>query len=510
MSGGDGKDHNSGAHDSGGSINGTSGKGGPSSGGASDNSGWSSENNPWGGGNSGTIGGDQHGNGGGQTGKPTGWGWGMTQNPDIPPYTNEKGEVVITIVNGLAKTPVYGTPLPNGKSDVQGGYLPGSPKDESARKWDKGNLPREFDASVEGFKYHVTLNDRGIATGIKRTAMRALTKEENLQNVKAKMYPGDPRFPPVDLEKNEPARQAAAKQQAETAWKNLPPNVRSFNVDVDGFKYGITVDDYGSITAFKKIADRPLTKIEAAQKKIAENAHKVPSQMYPGLDFTKGEPERQTKAQKGAQDVFNSFSMNRDRIQSDVLNKTADIISDTGEKLSEFLGKQYKAVADTLANDIKNYQGKTIRSFNDAMKSLNKITSNPGMKINKGDKDALINAWKQVNTQKVADNLGTLSKAFNVVDKALKAEKIREKSIEGYDTGNWGPLMLEVESWVLSGVAASVAIGIFAAVLSALPITGLALTTITIAGIITISFLAAKIDDKVAEMINKELIKSAN
>ncbi|WP_336192723.1 hypothetical protein [Hafnia paralvei] len=188
MSGGDGKDHNSGSHTSGG-VNGTSGKGGPSGGGvdASDHSGWSKENNPWGSGNSGTIGGDQHGNGGGQTGNPTGWGWGMTQDPDIPTYTNEKGEVVITIVNGLAKTPVYGTPLPNGKSDVQGGYLPGSPKDESARKWDKGNLPREFNASVEGFKYHVTLNDRGIATGIKRTAVRALTKEENLQNVKAKM-----------------------------------------------------------------------------------------------------------------------------------------------------------------------------------------------------------------------------------------------------------------------------------------------------------------------------------
>lgn len=53
MSGGDGKDHNSGAYDSGGSINGTSGKGGPSSGGASDHSGWSSENNFWGGGGNG-------------------------------------------------------------------------------------------------------------------------------------------------------------------------------------------------------------------------------------------------------------------------------------------------------------------------------------------------------------------------------------------------------------------------------------------------------------------------
>lgn len=59
-------------------------------------------------------------------------------------------------------------------------------------------------------------------------------------------------------------------------------------------------------------------------------------------------------------------------------------------------------------------------------------------------------------------------------------------------------------------MAASVTIGVFTAVLSVLPITGLVLTTITIAGIMTISYLAAKIDDKVAEMINKELIKSAN
>ncbi|MBA1728671.1 colicin, partial [Escherichia coli] len=49
MSGGDGRDHNSGAHNTGGNINGgPTGLGG--NGGASDGSGWSSENNPWGGG----------------------------------------------------------------------------------------------------------------------------------------------------------------------------------------------------------------------------------------------------------------------------------------------------------------------------------------------------------------------------------------------------------------------------------------------------------------------------
>ncbi|EIH5435215.1 colicin [Escherichia coli] len=65
MSGGDGRGHNSGAHNTGGNINGgPTGLGG--NGGASDGSGWSSENNPWGGGSGSGVhwgGGSGHGNG---------------------------------------------------------------------------------------------------------------------------------------------------------------------------------------------------------------------------------------------------------------------------------------------------------------------------------------------------------------------------------------------------------------------------------------------------------------
>ncbi|HIB6863510.1 TPA: colicin-like bacteriocin tRNase domain-containing protein [Escherichia coli] len=67
MSGGDGRDHNSGAHNTGGNINGgPTGLGG--NGGASDGSGWSSENNPWSGGSGSGVhwgGGSGNGNGGG-------------------------------------------------------------------------------------------------------------------------------------------------------------------------------------------------------------------------------------------------------------------------------------------------------------------------------------------------------------------------------------------------------------------------------------------------------------
>lgn len=69
MSGGDGRGHNSGAHNTGGNINGgPTGLGG--NGGASDGSGWSSENNPWGGCSGSGVhwgGGSGHGNGGGNS-----------------------------------------------------------------------------------------------------------------------------------------------------------------------------------------------------------------------------------------------------------------------------------------------------------------------------------------------------------------------------------------------------------------------------------------------------------
>ncbi|EHU3652385.1 colicin immunity protein [Salmonella enterica] len=192
--------------------------------------------------------------------------------------------------------------------------------------------------------------------------------------------------------------------------------------------------------------------------------------------------------------------------ENEALTKTSELIADMGDKIGEHLGDKYKAVAKEIAGDIKNFQGKTIRSFDDAMASLNKITSNPAMKINQADRDALVNAWKHVDAQDMANKLGNLSKAFKVADVVMKVEKVREKSIEGYETGNWGPLMLEVESWVLSGMASAVALGLFGAILSMLSLSGLALTAITIAGIMTISYLASKIDSEMSDKINKEVV----
>ncbi|WP_305765435.1 colicin-like pore-forming protein [Erwinia sp. QL-Z3] len=193
--------------------------------------------------------------------------------------------------------------------------------------------------------------------------------------------------------------------------------------------------------------------------------------------------------------------------EKEVLIKASELVADMGDKLGEYLGDKFKAIAKEIADDIKNFQGKTLRSYDDAVDSLNKITANPAMKINKADKIAIVNAWRSLDAQDMANKIGNLGKAFKVADVAMKIEKFREKCIEGYTTGNWAPLMLEVESWVLSGMAASVAMALLGGVLSLFSPVGVPITAVTIVLIMLISILASKIDAEMAERINNQVIK---
>ncbi|EHO4426229.1 colicin immunity protein [Salmonella enterica] len=218
--------------------------------------------------------------------------------------------------------------------------------------------------------------------------------------------------------------------------------------------------------------------------------------------------EDSIRALKGS---LSELEKQKDINEKEVLAKTSELIISMGDKVGEYLGVKYKALAKEIAGEIKNFQGKKIRSYDDAMASLNKITSNPAMKINQADRDALVNAWKHVDAQDMANKLGNLSRAFKVADVVMKIEKIREKSIEGYETGNWGPLMLEVESWVLSGIASAVALGVFSATLGALALSlGAPAIAVGIVGILLAAVVGALIDDKFADALNNEIIKPAH
>ncbi len=81
------------------------------------------------------------------------------------------------------------------------------------------------------------------------------------------------------------------------------------------------------------------------------------------------------------------------KMHREFLGKAGEIITDAGGKISERLGEGYHQVAKEIADNIKNFQGKKIRSFDEAIASLNKITANPAMKFNSSDKAVIVNAW---------------------------------------------------------------------------------------------------------------------
>lgn len=57
-----------------------------------------------------------------------------------------------------------------------------------------------------------------------------------------------------------------------------------------------------------------------------------------------------------------------------------------------------------------------------------------------------MNAWKIFDAAYMGNKFSALDKTFKSADYAIKVNSIREMSIEGCQTGNRGPLMLEVES----------------------------------------------------------------
>lgn len=251
------------------------------------------------------------------------------------------------------------------------------------------------------------------------------------------------------------------------------------------------------LTAKKQQAERNKA---AAIKAKADAAAKAAAEKAAAEAKAKTEAE---KARKEAEEKAND--------EKTVLTKTSEIIISVGDKAGEYLGDKYKVLSREIADNIKNFHGKTIRSYDVAMASVNKLMANPDLKINAADRDAIVNAWKAFDAEDMGNKFAALGKTFKAADYAMKANNVREKSIEGYQTGNWGPLMREVESWVVSGIASSVALAIFSATLGAYLIAlGGSAVVVGIVGIIIASSIGALIDDEFIDRLNNEIIRPAH
>ena len=265
--------------------------------------------------------------------------------------------------------------------------------------------------------------------------------------------------------------------------------------------------------------------ISEKNKKIEEMKKIFKHHSYHGItDLERDVSELQEKSNQLDADIgkLNTYKntlqseidkVNKDQEGNDekaALTKASEIIISVGDKTGEYLGEKYKALSREIADNIKNFQGKTIRSYDEAMASINKLMANPYLKINDADRDAIVNAWKAFDAEDMGNKFAALGKTFKAADYVMKANNVREKSIEGYQTGNWGPLMREVESWVISGIASAVALSFFSAIFGTFAMLGVFSTSLAgILAVILAGLVGALIDDDFVDKLNNEIIRPA-
>ncbi|EFN9546578.1 pore-forming bacteriocin colicin R, partial [Escherichia coli] len=216
-------------------------------------------------------------------------------------------------------------------------------------------------------------------------------------------------------------------------------------------KYALLASDINALQA--QVSGLTARKQQAEQNKAAAEKAKADAAAKAAAEKAAAEAKAKAEAEKARKEAEEKAND-----EKAVLTKASEIIISVGDKAGEYLGDKYKVLSREIADNIKNFQGKTIRSYDEAMASVNKLMANPDLKINAADRDAIVNAWKAFDAEDMGNKFAALGKTFKAADYVMKANNVREKSIEGYQTGNWGPLMLEIESWVLSGIASAVAL----------------------------------------------------
>lgn len=268
-------------------------------------------------------------------------------------------------------------------------------------------------------------------------------------------------------------------------------------------KYALLASDINALQA--QVSGLTARKQQAEQNKAAAEKAKADAAAKAAAEKAAAEAKAKAEAEKARKEAEEKAND-----EKAVLTKASEIIISVGDKAGEYLGDKYKVLSREIADNIKNFQGKTIRSYDEAMASVNKLMANPDLKINAADRDAIVNAWKAFDAEDMGNKFAALGKTFKAADYVMKANNVREKSIEGYQTGNWEPLMLEIESWVLSGIASAVALSFFSVAVGSLFITaGVSVTAVGLMGIIFAGFIGALIDDDFVDKLNNEIIRPA-
>lgn len=183
-------------------------------------------------------------------------------------------------------------------------------------------------------------------------------------------------------------------------------------------------------------------------------------------------------------------------------------ISQAGEKISQHAGDKAGELARRLASNVR---GDRISNHEEALAMFEKTKNQPKLNLSQADRNAISAAYDAVDMQALSDNLNALGKTFGLADKGFTAKSLYESAKTGYATGDWQPLMLQIESIAISGVAGaftysfttSVLMGTAAIVGVTLPV-----TTAVIVAALAAGFVAAYFDPEFANELNNSLIPS--
>ncbi len=282
------------------------------SGNGSDNA----HNNQYGGGSRGPTGGvsggpGSLGNGGNVGGN---WAWKYDPGPKSPIKYDPDGSPRIEITGGWSRVPFVGDGNGGGDTNAPtggGGNQTGNPSQQPAFGPDG-----KFNAYVDGYAYQVSLDKDGRTSRVTQMDQPPVTDAEALKLFREGKYfkTREEMLPDLQEERNkgEALRKDKAKQQTEQAWRSLPENSRSFDIDIDGYRYQVNVDTLGKTASIQRTRQPAPTQDE--RRELFRLGHHNPSDedalklLQPERD--KGEGGRQDRARQQAEQQWHNLPGN--------------------------------------------------------------------------------------------------------------------------------------------------------------------------------------------------------
>lgn len=195
------------------------------------------------------------------------------------------------------------------------------------------------------------------------------------------------------------------------------------------------------MNAARESANRAANRLEQAKKDKA-NAENVLNNARKTLADVQTQKQANTKAKQEAE-----AKAEEDRVK-DALKTTANFYKEVTEKFGEQSAKIAKELVDAA-------KGKKLRNADEALKAFEKYKDVLNKKFSVKDREAVAKALESVNRDQLARNLAKFSKAFYLTAKGLDGYDLLIEFKKGYNTDNWRPFFLKVET-IGAGIAASV------------------------------------------------------